>query len=601
MRTTFFLCCYFIITLISFSTSTQSNSNRWVHPGILVSPTQIKHISQLALNNSTCTTRQAYLKALDSKFANLSYISKGPPTDGIIDCGSYSHPDYGCSAESMDSATAYLHALLFAINGTQDYAHVAISILNKYANGVKNYTNSNAPLQAAWSGMMFTKAAELIRHSRNGTANWSLKNINAFSNMLNTVMLPKIYSGSNANGNWELSMIDAMIGLAVFDENRTLFDHAIDLWKQRIPSYFYNFNLDGNYPINPPHSKNIHWNDSNSNCKPTPRSCSGTFYGQNIFNQSTSGVCQETCRDIGHTQFGLASALNTAETAFIQGVDLYSETKERLINAMEFHSDLLIKGAKGISPSKDMCTASTGTVSGMKSNLPTFVIGWNAFSGRMGENLPKTEQHIVEQILPMNDPGKSLIVMYETLTHGTHLPLSTFDAAAGDGVLDLLNALVAKELPSINKELITHIPQTYGDCTSKSPPAPCVGSTNLYYVHKSWEYKAIGRWITGLKSINISDILFSKTNNNTDPKISLTVAGLFGELPLSLYIGECFTFDQCSILWDNTHGCCGDNNHFKISIDAVCGRPSTVGNQTNYPIDHLAVGSITLDKFEIGA
>jgi len=184
MRTTFFLCCYFIITLISFSTSTQSNSNRWVHPGILVSPTQIKHISQLALNNSTCTTRQAYLKALDSKFANLSYISKGPPTDGIIDCGSYSHPDYGCSAESMDSATAYLHALLFAINGTQDYAHVAISILNKYANGVKNYTNSNAPLQAAWSGMMFTKAAELIRHSRNGTANWSLKNINAFSNML---------------------------------------------------------------------------------------------------------------------------------------------------------------------------------------------------------------------------------------------------------------------------------------------------------------------------------------------------------------------------------------------------------------------------------
>ena len=42
-----------------------------------------------------------------------------------------------------------------------------------------------------------------------------------------------------------------------------------------------------------------------------------------VFNASVNGICQETCRDLGHTQYGMASTLNAAETARIQGVDLY--------------------------------------------------------------------------------------------------------------------------------------------------------------------------------------------------------------------------------------------------------------------------------------
>eukprot|EP00948_MAST-09A_sp_MAST-9A-sp1_P003586 g3586.t1 len=169
-----------------------------------------------------------------------------------------------------------------------------------------------------------------------------------------------------------------------------------------------------------------------------------------------------------------------------------------------------------------------------------------------------------------------------------------------DSVLDYLNAFALQELPTVNKQLIANIPQTYGDCTSKSPPQPCEGSDNLYYVHKKWEYKAIGRWITGLKTINITNLVFAQAKQanflqNTPAEISLTVSGLFESLPLSLYIGECFTFDQCSILWDNTHGCCGANKHFKISVNAVCGAKG----DKNFPIDRLTVGAVTLDKFEI--
>ena len=38
-----------------------------------------------------------------------------------------------------------------------------------------------------------------------------------------------------------------------------------------------------------------------------------------------AGVCQETCRDFGHMQMGFGACVNAAETAFIQGVDLYGE------------------------------------------------------------------------------------------------------------------------------------------------------------------------------------------------------------------------------------------------------------------------------------
>jgi len=68
--------------------------------------------------------------------------------------------------------------------------------------------------------------------------------------------------------------------------------------------------------------------------------------------------------------------------------------------------------------------------------------------------------------------------------------------------------------------------------------------------------------------------------------------GLFDQLPLSLWIGECFTFDQCSILWDNTYGCCGTNKHFVANITVNC--------QNAYPfLNDIRLTNLYLDKFEI--
>jgi hypothetical protein len=45
-------------------------------------------------------------------------------------------------------------------------------------------------------------------------------------------------------------------------------------------------------------------------------------------------------------QMGMASAMYTAETAHIQGVDLWAEEQARLTAAMEFHSRWILTKAR---------------------------------------------------------------------------------------------------------------------------------------------------------------------------------------------------------------------------------------------------------------
>ena len=63
---------------------------------------------------------------------------------------------------------------------------------------------------------------------------------------------------------------------------------------------------------------------------------------RSLFRALPPGICQESCRDLGHVQGGLAAAINLAETAHLQGIDLYyGEQRVRLTAAMELTTSLL--------------------------------------------------------------------------------------------------------------------------------------------------------------------------------------------------------------------------------------------------------------------
>jgi hypothetical protein len=274
--------------------------------------------------------------------------------------------------------------VLWYVTGDDTYVKNAIKLLNAYI-PLQKFNNSNAPLQAAWSSLKWTRAAEIVRHT--STA-WSASDITAFQSTLLKAHLPLIQNGSPSNGNWELSMIEGVLGIAVFTDNQDLFDHGVTMWKQRVPAYFYNFEEDGNKP------------------KPAPRG-TANWYGQTTFNKEVDGIAQETCRDLGHTQYGLSSALNAAATAAAQGQDLFGAEKARLTAGMEFNANLL----NGATPPSYVC----GGKVDISNKYPTFELGYNHYH-KGGADLPNSLKYITSHVRAQSSLTDGHIAVWETLT-----------------------------------------------------------------------------------------------------------------------------------------------------------------------------------------
>jgi hypothetical protein len=366
------------------------------HPGVLVSGSQLDFV-KAQVRAKAQPFQQEYEKAVASQYAALDYQLKGPPTTGVIDCGPVSNPDHGCHAEDADASAAYLQALLWYLSGDHRYADNAIRIANAYGHGLHAYTGSNAPLQAAWSGEMWPRSAEILRYSNSG---WKEADIAAFSKMLTGVILPLVHDGSGSNGNWELSMIDAMMGIAVFTDDRPLLTHAETMWRERVPAYFYNAELDGAHP------------------RPMPRSRGKEgWYGTTDLNASVDGISQETCRDLGHTGYGIASTMAAAETAHIQGDHLFEAEQKRLVPAMEFHARLFLR-------EDPVPTMVCGGVVHYAAGY-TFAVGYNEYHNRLHLSMPATHEWLEQHVERSSEPIDMHMMVFEPLTHAADASGST--------------------------------------------------------------------------------------------------------------------------------------------------------------------------------
>lgn len=286
--------------------------------------------------------------------------------------------------------------------------------MNFYAKHLKQYNGDygNGKLEAGWAADKWARSAEIFATTK---APWAPDDVSAFKTMLATVSTPAIYNGSCFNGNWELAMIEGLSSIAVFTDNTSLWDHAISMWNERVPAYFY-VSTDG----------------------PTPKTlarCGGTsyWYGQNVFNASVDGVCQETCRDFGHMSYGLASTFNVAETAWIQGLDLYTPNTERLRGALEFHTKFLNQG--GYPPSgspykpgvRNVASPLVCNGTNLKlSYAPTYQVALTGMTRMLGSSatLPETYKYVHDWVwnLSANDACAPFMYCDEELTHAESAP-----------------------------------------------------------------------------------------------------------------------------------------------------------------------------------
>jgi hypothetical protein len=331
------------------------------HPGVVVSRGQLDFLkAKIAAGEQPWTGIADALKR--QSYASPTYKAK--PVPNVI-CGSYSNPSVGCADEWRDGMAAYAQAMLWYVTGDEAYAKNAIAIMNAWSSTLMGHSDSNGPLQQGWAGAVWPRGAEIIRHTYSG---WAAADVARFETMLRTQYLPGVINGSGANGNWELTMIDAAIGIAVFLDDKATFDKAVTMWRERVPAYFY-LSSDGPKPV------------------PAPRG-STNWQGATVY---MDGISQETCRDLTHTQYGIASAMYVAETAIIQGIDLYKEQEQRLATTVEFHAGFL----DGVAPPSWLCG---GTLAGLTAR-PTWEIAYNHFANRLGKSLPHTK-NLVMKIRP---------------------------------------------------------------------------------------------------------------------------------------------------------------------------------------------------------
>ncbi|MEP5340959.1 MAG: T9SS type A sorting domain-containing protein [Algibacter sp.] len=202
-----------------------------------------------------------------------------------------------------DGHAAYMLAIKWVASGNQAYATAGIDIINDWVNTVTGFNHGNTPLRQGIASNKMANAAEILAHGFNGGSGWSTSNINSAKTWFKNVVYPVTSTGGSRSMNWGTSCVAGNMSMAIFCDDNTMFNAAIDAYK-----FGFTDTTDG---------------------------CAGVT--QYIIN--SDGQCFESERDQGHTQGGIAHLVEPALIAWNQGVDLVSYSNDRLVAGMEYTAE----------------------------------------------------------------------------------------------------------------------------------------------------------------------------------------------------------------------------------------------------------------------
>jgi len=269
-----------------------TSAQKFVHPGVDQTSQDLAYMKAQVLAG-----KQPWKDAFErlKTTTDLNFVVK--PFPHVLR-GPYGKPNIGGDDLSKGSNMAYNCALMWYITQNKDYANKAIEILNAWSPVLKDFDYNDAKLLAGWTGHILCNAAEILRYTPSG---WQSKDIDSFTNMLSTVYYPLMrYYYVQANGNWDGAIIHSILAIAIFTDNRDMFNNGIDHFLHA--------------PVN------------------------GSIF-KYIF---PGGQCQETPRDQGHVQLGLGEFAGAAKVAYTQGVDLFSIGNNRIAQGFEYTAQFLM-------------------------------------------------------------------------------------------------------------------------------------------------------------------------------------------------------------------------------------------------------------------
>ncbi|KAI8943627.1 hypothetical protein NX059_001612 [Plenodomus lindquistii] len=294
------------------SASTKRDTT-FVHPGALHTAEDIERVKKHVKNQE-----QPWLKA----FQHLETLPLANPTRPPIavatlvrglDPDDRSLPQNYANAY-RDTHSAYQNALRWLITDDTKFADAAVKILNAWSSTlVRIRGNSDRFLAAGLYGYQFANVGELLRTY----PGWSQQDQAKFGVMLNDVFAS--YNRNfldNHNGipahyyaNWYQCNIASLMAIGIFNDNRTMFDFAVD--------YFRNGPVDG-------------------------RTAYGALPFFSIANFTEEGSTkvlmqgQEAGRDQGHAMLDFALLGIIGQQGRSQGVDTYGFYGNQILNGAEY-------------------------------------------------------------------------------------------------------------------------------------------------------------------------------------------------------------------------------------------------------------------------
>jgi hypothetical protein len=332
--------------------SIHSGHHSFVHPGILQTRADLEVMKKKVLSHES-PWFDKWTELLDKPISSLSFEPK--PITHIVR-GAYGRAKLGDDELHASIDAANSHVLQWYVGGDAAHAEMAADILDVWARTLWDFDGNDAKLLAGWTGALLCEPAEILRATY---PKWGSERELRFKNLITGVYLPLERDFfPEANGNWDGAIMQTVAAIAIFMEDRQLFDRVVAHYRYGV----------GNGGI----TKYVY----------------------------PSGQCAESTRDMGHTQLGLGYFALAAHVCWNQGIDLFTLADDRLALGFEYTSKYML--GENVSYYGDISTKGRGQFSDF------YEVAYQHYRFVQGRSMPYTER----AMLQAREHAKSTLTMY---------------------------------------------------------------------------------------------------------------------------------------------------------------------------------------------
>ena len=255
----------------------------YTHPCV---PNTLEELDTIKANLDKEPWKQGYKVLTGDSHSSLNYTMAGPFAN-VSRAGSY---DANLGAWRNDMQAVYNLAVMWYFTGNSAYAQKGRDILIAWANTHTSFSGNEAGLDLGDYAYRWGGGASILRGTWPG---WTASDTTAVQNYFSNVFWPPT-GGPKVMGPCNKGNIymEAGIAVALFCDDTTKFNHILNMYR--------------------------------------------TFHGSGLGDTLPTGQMGETGRDAGHAYGNLLGMAFVAECAWKQGVDLFSESDNRLLACGEY-------------------------------------------------------------------------------------------------------------------------------------------------------------------------------------------------------------------------------------------------------------------------